>query len=144
MPEMIPAPVMKRRARPWMIALGFILLLGASFNSTRLPPPQGQAEAIGSLVGFLFILGLSGWLIFAGWPRDYTLGVNFRKARRRTWYKLAGLGLLVMFVSFAGLAMAGWMTAAVLVSWVYWFGWTWISWRIASKQAERKVGGRYV
>ena len=143
MPDVVPAPVMKRRWRPWMIVLGILLLVSASVNSTKAPPTSGPYEAAGQLTGTLILLAVSLWLISAGWARDYTLGAQFRRLRRRTWYKLAGLGLVVMVIAAVGRAFAGWITAGILVTWVYWFGWTWISWRMASKLAEKQVGSRY-
>jgi len=61
-----------------------------------------------------------------------------RRTRRRIWYRFAGSGLLVMVALAFLLAYLGWFIAAVLVTWVYWFGWTWISWIIADKKTAAR------
>jgi hypothetical protein len=72
-----------------------------------------------------------------------TLGNNdFRKKRWTIWYKLVGVGFVVMAMMVLALAFMSLALAAVLVIWVYWLGWTWISWRIADKQARSDCEGR--
>jgi hypothetical protein len=41
--------------------------------------------------------------------------------RRQIWFKLAGLGLLVMILLAAALIAVSQLVAAVLVTWAYWF-----------------------
>ena len=73
------------------------------------------------------------------WMLDNERSLAHHRRRRRIWYKLAGLGFLVMVLLAAGLAAASQFVAVVLVTWAYWFGWTWLSWLIADKMALREL-----
>jgi hypothetical protein len=37
------------------------------------------------------------------------------------------------------LAYLGLFIAAVVVAWLYWFGWTWIAWLVADRRAVRRL-----
>ena len=138
--ETIPtSSVIKRPARVWRIVLGAVLLLGGMINSANVQTAPGDlAGALGTLTGVVILVAVSAWLIASGLPKS--IGPEkLGRLRRRIWYKLAGLGLLVMIVLAIALAAVSQFTAAVLVTWAYWFGWTWISWRIADKRALRQL-----
>ena len=131
----------KRPARSWRIVLGALLLLGGMVNSANVKTAPGDlASALGALTGAILLAALAVWLIATGLPKSLG-GQDLIRLRRRIWYKLAGLGLVVMILVAVGLAEVSQFTAAVLVTWVYWFGWTWISWRIADKRATRQLHG---
>ena len=134
-----PVPsVGKRPARFWRIVLGAVLLLGGMINSANIQTAPGDLGALGAMTGIVIVVGLAVWLIASGLPKSIG-GEDLRRLRRRIWYKLAGLGLLVMTAVAIGLAAVSQFAAAVLVTWAYWFGWTWISWRIADKRALRQL-----
>jgi len=140
MTDTIPASsVGKRPARVWRIVLGAVLLLGGMINSANVKTAPGDvAGALGALTGVVILVALAVWLIASGLPKSIG-SEDLKRLRRRIWYKLAGLGLLVMILLAVGLAAVSQFTAAVLVTWAYWFGWTWISWRIADKKALRQL-----
>ena len=64
---------------------------------------------------------------------------EFRQACRRFWYKLMGIGFLVMIVSMVPLVLIGMVGTASLVSWLYWFVWTWFSWKYADSKTIEKL-----
>lgn len=131
-----------RPARVWGIVLGALLLLGGMANSANVRTAPGDlAGALGALTAVVAIIALAVWLIASGLPKSIG-GDDLKRLRRRICYKLAGLGLFVMVALAGGLAAASQFTAAVLVTWVYWFGWTWVSWRIADKRAVRQLQRR--
>ena len=131
----------KRAARVWRIVLGAVLLLGGMINSANIKTAPGNvAGALGDLTGVVTLVAFAVWLIASGLPKSVG-SQDLKRLRRRIWYKLAGLGLLVMIVLVIGLAATSQFTAAVLVTWAYWFGWTWISWRIADNRALRQLQG---
>lgn len=126
----------RRPARWWLIALGVIVLFIAMVNSTRPATDNSTAAACGRLTGLLILLAISVRLIAAGVPK--TLGdAPFITLRRKAYYKLLGLGFLAMLGAFVALTFSSFIGAAVAVSWVYWFGWTWIAWLIADKKARK-------
>jgi hypothetical protein len=128
----------RKPATAWKIALGIALLLVAAANNTK-PTTGGTAGALGALTGLAILLFVGARLIASGLPR--TLGNDeFKKTRRNIWYKLMGVGFVVMVIVMLALAFASQAIAAVLVTWLYWFGWTWISWHIAGKRALRQLG----
>jgi hypothetical protein len=136
----IPAlPVQKRPASAWKIALGIGLLLVAGVNGANVKSVPGDvAGAIGTLTGVLLLVLIGGCLIASGLPR--TIGNNdIKNARHKIWYRLMGLGFLVMLAGAIAFAALSLFIAAVLVTWAYWFGWTWISWRLADKRAVRQL-----
>jgi hypothetical protein len=47
--------------------------------------------------------------------------------------------MIVLMVLLAWLSL---FMASVLVTWLYWFGWTWIAWLIADKKAVREIHRR--
>lgn len=127
----------RKPATSWKIALGILLLLLAAANSTR-ATTGGTAGALGALAGVAILVFIGARLIASGLPK--TLGNDeFKKTRRKIWYKLMGVGFVVMAMVVLALAFTSQASAAVLVTWVYWFGWTWISWRIADKRAVRQI-----
>ena len=134
----LTSSVGKRPARTWRIVLGAVLLLGGFVNSANVTTAPGDvAGAFGALTGVILLVALAVWLIASGLPK--TVGSeDLRRMRRRIWYKLAGIGLVVMIVLAIALVAISQFTAAVLVTWAYWFGWTWISWRVADKRALRE------
>ncbi len=140
MSDRIPAsPVGRRPARTWRIVLGALLLLSGMANSANSKIAPGDlAGALGALTGTIIVLALAVWLIATGLPKSLG-GQDLKRLRRRIWYKLAGLGLVLMIAATLGLAAASQFTAAVLVTWAYWFGWTWISWLIADRKASLQI-----
>jgi len=140
MTDTIPeASIGKRPARVWRIVFGAALLLIGMVNSANVKTAPGDlAGALGALTGVVTLVALAVWLIASGLPKSIG-SEDLKRLRRRIWYKLAGLGLLVMILVAAGLAAVSQFTAAVLVTWAYWFGWTWISWWIADKKALRQL-----
>ena len=131
------AAIGRKPATPWKIGLGVFLLLAAMSNSTR-PAVDGTAEALGALTGISTLLFGGVALIASGLPKN--LGnEEFRKARRRLWYKLMGMGFLAMGVTAFAFASGGFITSAVLTMWLYWFVWTWVSWKIADSRTIEKL-----
>ena len=131
--------VWRRPTRVWRIVLGAVLLLIGMFNSANIKTaPADLAGALGALTGLVALVALAVWLITSGLPKSIG-SEDLRRLRRQIWYKLAGLGLLVMILLAVGLAAVSQLTAAVLVTWAYWFGWTWVSWLIAEKRALRQL-----
>ncbi len=131
-----PASIERRPTRAWRITLGTFVLFYSAFISTSLDPATSLAQDLGRLFGLLLLVMLAIWLISSGLPRSLG-GAELARTRRKIWYKLVLIGLLVM-ITLAGLLV--WLslfTLAVLVSWLYWFGWTWISWLIADQRAVR-------
>jgi hypothetical protein len=120
------------------LVLGVLLLVSMLANSANVGPlPPTLAGRLGALTGLLFGVVLVVWLIASGLPK--TIGSKeFMQFRRRSWYKLLGLGLVITIVVGLGLTALSWVTAGVLVTWFYWFGWTWISWRMADAKAQRR------
>ena len=51
---------------------------------------------------------------------------------------LVGFGFLVMAAAAVLRASLSLVGTGVLVTWAYWFGWTWISWIIADKCALQR------
>src|SRR5262249_36954827 len=142
--NMPPPSVERQPARPGRIIGGiFILLLVGSANSARpRPDPANVAGALASLTVVLIVVVLATWLIGSGLPRSIAPNTDLKRVRRRIWYKLVGAGLLAMLVIAIALLSVPWDGAAVvavLVSWLYWFGWTWIAWLIADKRAVRQL-----
>jgi uncharacterized membrane protein len=129
----------KRPARTWRIVLGAVLLLIGLVNSTSAQSTDGDlAAALGQLTGMVLLVAAAAWLIASGLPKS--IGDDqLVQLRRRIWLRLAGFGLLVMLLLVILLAAASQFIAAVLVTWAYWFGWTWISWRIADGVAVRRL-----
>jgi hypothetical protein len=84
----------------------------------------------------VLLWGAAVWLIRSGLPRRAG-SLTHAKARRRTWLWFIGLG----FVAMASLNLVLGITSPVagLVTWVYWFGWTWISWLLADRMAARRT-----
>jgi len=132
------AVVGKRPVRAWRIVLGAILVLVAPVNRAILAPAAWGAYRIGSLVGLLVVVGLAAWLISSGLPRSIG-NQDLVRTRRRIWYLLAGLGLFAMTGLAVLLARFSFVTAAVNVFRLFWFGWTWVAWLIADKQAVRQA-----
>ena len=115
----------RRPTRAWRITLGTFVLFYSAFNSTNfyLNPATSQAQALGRLFGLLLLLMLTVWLISSGLPRSLG-GAELARTRRKIWYKLVLIGLLVMITLAGLLAWLSLFTLAVLVSWLYWFGCT--------------------
>jgi hypothetical protein len=138
MTEMIS--VGRRPARAWKIGLGVLLLLMAAGNSTR-PAAEDSAGALGALTAILILVFGGAALIASGLPKNIG-NPEFTKARRRLWYKLMGVGLLVMVGSAVSLFGLGFPAAAVLVTWLYWFVWTWVSWKYADRKTLERISIR--
>jgi len=145
-PSRTPQSIQKKNANVWKIVGGaFLLLVGVANSSQQAKLPAGDlAGALGRLTGVLILVGLAAWLIASGLPRSIGLDKIQRRARRRIWYVYAGIGLLIMAVAAVLLAVAGLLVAAVLVTWLYWFGWTWIAWLIADKKASSRFKSKVV
>lgn len=126
----------RRPARGLRIFFGALLLLLTANSSTK--PPADPAEALGHLMAVVAIVFAAVWLIASGLPK-WIGDPQFTRMRRRIWYKLAGVGLVVMVFLAVTLMALSQLTAAVLVTWAYWFGWTWIAWRIADQRAKERV-----
>ena len=82
---------------------------------------------------------LAAWLVASGLPRTMGLDETQRRARRRRWYLLAGVGFLVFMSLSLAAAIFGSFLVAVLISWLYWFVWTWVSWLLADRQVVRAI-----
>ena len=127
----------RRRATPWKIGVGVLLLLAAAGNSTR-PVTGGTAGALGSLTGLCILVFGGIALIVSGLPKN--LGnQGFVKQRRRLWLKYMGVGFVLMALVAGGLAFSGFVVAGVLVTWLYWFVWTWVSWKVADRKTTEKL-----
>lgn len=131
----LPQVTTERPARAGRIVVGLFLFLGAAFNSSALPPVD-RASAVGRLLGILTLLGVAGWLISSGLPKRLGLSRDFRSNRRRIWFRLVALGFLVMVVTAILAAYFSLFTIAVLITWAYWFGWTFAAWSIAGRRAS--------
>jgi small-conductance mechanosensitive channel len=135
-------PVQEKKARVWKLVLGGFILLVDLVNSSRqakLAPVGDLAGALGRLTGILVLVMVAVWLIASGLPKTTGLDKTQRRVRRKIWYVLVGTGLLVMVAAALLLAYLGLFAAAVAVTWLYWFGWTWISWLIADRRAVRRL-----
>ena len=130
----------RKPATSWKIALGILVLLAAAASSTS-ATTGGTAGALGALAGVAILVVIGARLIASGLPKTLS-NDEFKRKRRTIWYKLMGVGFVVMVVLALALAFTSQALAAILVTWVYWFGWTWISWRIADKRAVRTLGDR--
>lgn len=128
----------RRRARGGRIAGGVVLFLVTASNSTRTPPPGDTAEAVGQLIAVLALVVVAVWLIASGLPK-WIGDPQLTRMRRRIWYKLAGVGFVVMAFLAVLLAALSQGTVAILVTWAYWFGWTWIAWGIADRKAKAQI-----
>lgn len=133
--------IRKKKAVVWKLVLGGFILLVPLANSSQLPKlaPDDLAGALGRLTGVLVMVVLGAWLIASGLPRTIGLDKPQRRVRRNIWYTLVGIGLLVMIAAAALLAYLGLFAVAVLVTWLYWFGWTWIAWLMADRRAIKRL-----
>jgi hypothetical protein len=139
---MSPATIERRPARTGRIILGVVLIL-AALNSTNVKTAPGDvAGALGKLTLLLILVVPAVWLIASGLPRAIAPNTGLQTIRRRIWLSLVGLGFLVMLALFAALLALSWVGAAVMVTWVYWFGWTWVSWLLADRKAVRQLQSR--
>jgi hypothetical protein len=130
----------RRPARAGRIILGAVLLLVAAVSSTNVKTASGDvAGALGALTLLLVLVLPAVWLIASGLPLTIAANTGLRKARRWIWLRLVGLGFLVMLALAAAFAALSWSGAAVIVTWLYWFGWTWISWLLADRKALRQL-----
>lgn len=121
----------------WRIGLGVLLLLMAAVNSTE-RVTDDPAAGFGALTGLALLVAAGIALIASGLPR--TIGDDdFRRRRRRIWYRMLAAGLLAMVTFTTMLASFALVGAAVAVTWLYWFGWTWISWQLADTRARHDV-----
>lgn len=114
-----------------LLILGWLALLGIGL----LPGPVWGASdyACGRLCGFLWTL----WTPFA-WViavRKTSVDTPFKQLRRKLWSWYIGIGFGIMILASFPLVLTGNITASIIVSWLYWFGWTWISWLIAHRRA---------
>lgn len=129
------AVVGRRAAIPWRIALGVLLLAASAGNAAR-PIPPDAAGALGALIGKAVLLFGAIALIVSGVPR--TLGTPaFVKARRRFWFRYLGVGLVMAVLLSIALSKVGRSETIALIPAAYWFGWTWISWLLADRQAKQ-------
>ncbi len=134
--------IQKKKAQVWKLVLGGFILLIDLVNSSqqaKLAPVGDLAGALGRLTGVLVLVVLAVWLIASGLPRTTGLDKTQRRVRRKIWCVLVGTGLLVMLAVALLLAYLGLFTAAVVVTWLYWFGWTWIAWLMADRRAIRRL-----
>lgn len=127
----------RKPATPWKIVAGVLLLLFAAGNSTRRSPGD-LAGALGSLIG-LCILVFGGIALIASGLSKNIGNHEFVKQRRRLWLKYMGVGFVLMALVAGGLAFSGFIGAGVLVTWIYWFVWTWFSWKHADSKAIEKL-----
>lgn len=117
----------KARPRTWVILIGASAIVTAWLLDKD--PSLGSVLLV---VGFLGALLLVFVLFYARSRPSQSL-------RARIWNRLVGFGFLVMLGVAATLAFLSLPTMAILVSWLYWFGWTWISWLIAGRLALRRA-----
>jgi hypothetical protein len=127
----------RKPATPWKIAVGVFLIAAAASNTSR-PSQTGAAEAFGALAAVsIFVFGGIG-LIASGLPKN--LGnKEFTKARRRRWIKLMLVGFIVTAALTLALAASDLIGLAVVVTWLYWFVWTWASWRYADRKTLEQL-----
>jgi hypothetical protein len=128
----------RRSASAWKIGLGVLLLLLAAVNGSKPLAGGGMAGALGDLLGICTTV--FGGIAMIVWGMPKTFGnVAFMKQRRRLWLQYMGVGFVLMAGTAIGLAVTGFMVSAVLVTWLYWFVWTWLSWRIADRKTVEKM-----
>jgi hypothetical protein len=131
--------IQKKKAQVWRLVLGAFILVVDLLNQAKLAPVQNLAGALGRLTGILIFMTVGVWLIVSGLPKTTGLDKTQRRLRRKNWYILVGIGLLVMVASAVLLAYLGLFVAAVVVTWLYWFGWTWVAWLMADRRAVRRL-----
>ena len=127
----------RKPASVWKIGLGIMLILMAATNGTR-ASAGGAAGALGALTAIAMLVFGGAALIASGLPKNIG-NPEFMKARRRHWFRLMGFGLIVMVGCAASLLALGFTGAAVLVTWLYWFVWTWVSWKYADTKTIEKL-----
>ena len=130
----------RRPATPWKIGVGVLLLLFAAGGSQRavMAGMAVMAEAIGALIALLVFVFGGVRLIAAGLPK--TLGnAEFVKRRYRRWWIYLGVGFVLMLTATTALEAIGFGISGVLVTWVYWFVWTWLSWLIADRRTRDQL-----
>lgn len=127
----------RQPTRGWRLVLGALLFLSIAATSANPKPSAAgdSASALAALFALFVIVGVAVRLIASGLPK-WIGSKEFTRARRRLWFKLAGLGLVAMIVVALALAALSQFVASTLVMWAYWFGWTWISWRIADERTK--------
>jgi hypothetical protein len=134
--------IQKQKARIWKLVLAGCILLVDLVNSSQQakPTPKGDLPgALGKLTGIVVLVIVAVWLIASGLPKTTGLDKTQRRVRRKIWYVLVGIGLPVMVATALLLAYLGLFIAAVVVTWLYWFGWTWIAWLVADRRAVRRL-----
>lgn len=133
MTQLFAQPPQKREAHGIRIFFGvFILFLVGTTPLFRTGP---LADVLGRLFGGLTIAGPAVWLIVSGLPKTLGLDAAQRRRRRRIWYQSVGFGFIIMVALVSLLAYIGWNAAARLVAFVFWIGWTWVSWILADTKA---------
>ena len=63
----------------------------------------------------------------------------FVTRRYRRWWIYLGVGFVLMLPATTALEASGFGISGVLVTWVYWFVWTWLSWLIADRQTRDRL-----
>jgi hypothetical protein len=91
-----------------------------------------------SLGPILFVLGFLGTLLLV-FVLFYIRSRPTQSEQTRIWNRLVMLGFLVMLGAAGLFLFLSRPALAIAVSWLYWFGWTWISWLIAGRLALRKA-----
>ena len=113
----------KARPQTWIVLLGAsaAMTVGLSDRDPSLGPVLGVVGFLGGLL-LVFIL-------------FYVRTRPSQSLRTRIWNRLVGFGFVAMLVV-AGISLIFSLPVlAIAVSWIYWFGWTWISWLIAGRLA---------
>ena len=118
---------LKSRPRTWIVMTG-TLVVSVALLLDKDP----------SLAPVLFVLGFLGALLLV-FVLFYVRSRPTQSEQTRIWNRLVMFGFLVMLGA-AGLFMFLSRPAlAIAVSWLYWFGWTWISWLVAGRLALRNA-----
>jgi hypothetical protein len=111
-------------------AAGWGVLLALAFFGIVFGVPGVACAHLFELFGVLWIP--SAWVRAV---RKRSLDTPFKRFRRRLWNWYIGIGFAGMVLAAMSLAFTGHALSGVFVSWLYWFGWTWISWLIAHRRA---------
>ena len=131
----------RRKPRIIRLIAGAFILLGAAVSGAKSEnqAPRGLPEVWGSVIGVLITLALAAWLIASGLPKTMGLDESHRRARRRKWYLFAGVGFLISMSLSMAAAIFKLLLVAVLISWLYWFVWTWVAWLLADKLTVQAI-----
>jgi len=122
-----------------LVVAVLLLLASAQQSAHSSTAPLSLAGALGEITAIVMTAILIVALIVSGIPK-WIGPPDFMRFRRRRYFILLGLGLLLMVAGAVALGFSGYVAAGVLLTWLYWFGWTWIAWLMADRRARVKFG----